>query len=241
MIQKVKGIVLHHLKYGDTSIIVHLYTNLLGRQTIIVKGARGARKNRKISLYHPLALLEMELYYKENRDIHPIKEAHPILPLQGLMADPVKHTVAIFLAEVIYRTIREKEANAELFQFLSSSIQYYDLMESGTMLFHLHLLIHLTRFLGFKPETERSGNTDWFDLNDGRFTLIQPIHGYRLNPDLAGYFYHLLHTGLDQLHTLTIPRTDRNLLLQHLINYYQIHLDGLGEIKSFSVLKAVFE
>ncbi|MBT7093375.1 MAG: hypothetical protein HN936_09015 [Bacteroidetes bacterium] len=69
MIHKIRAIVLHHLNYGDTSIIAHLYTDKFGRQSVMIKGARGQRKNRKISLYHPLALLEIELYYKENRDL----------------------------------------------------------------------------------------------------------------------------------------------------------------------------
>ena len=67
MIQKVRGIVLHHLNYGDTSIIVHLYTDLYGRISVMVKGARGQRKNRKISLYHPLALLEIHAQVEHRR------------------------------------------------------------------------------------------------------------------------------------------------------------------------------
>ncbi len=241
MIQKLQGIVLHHLNYGDTSIIAQVYTNLLGRQAIMIKGARGSRKNRKISLYHPLALLDLDLYYKENRDLHQIREAHPNPPLQGIMADPAKNTVAIFLAELLYRTLKEKEANANLFGYLSNSIQYYDLMESGTPLFHLHLMVHLTRFLGFQPEAVRHSEQDWFDLIEGKFVPQQTFHNQILVPEMANHFFLLLTTPLDQLGSLSIKRANRILLLERLIDYYQIHFEGLGEIKSFPVLKAVFE
>jgi DNA repair protein RecO (recombination protein O) len=241
MIHKIRAIVLHHLNYGDTSIIAHLYTDKFGRQSVMIKGARGQRKNRKISLYHPLALLEIELYYKENRDLQQIREARPIVPLQGLMVDPLKNTVALFLAEVFYRTMRESEPNPELFDYLSSSIQYYDLMEDGISLFHLHIMAHLTRFLGFKPNLNRQDENDWFDLYTGSFSSSSPIHNYRLEPGLSNKLHQILTSSLDQIQHINIGRNERTLLIEKLIDYYQLHLDGMGEIKSYPVLKTVFQ
>ncbi|MCD6346674.1 MAG: DNA repair protein RecO [Bacteroidales bacterium] len=241
MIQKVRGIVLHHLNYGDTSIIVNLYTDHLGRQTVMIKGARGERKNRKISLYHPLSILEIELYYKENRDIQQIREARPIIPLQGIMANPIKNAVSLFLAEVFYRTIRENESNPVLFDYLISSIQLYDLIDKGIPLFHLHVLANLTRFLGFRPDLPPGKSDYWFDLETGLFSISRPIHKMRLEPELTHQLIMLMTTPVDKLDTLDIGRTERNLLIEKLLDYYRLHMEGMGEIKSFAVLKAVFE
>ncbi|MCK5820448.1 MAG: DNA repair protein RecO [Bacteroidales bacterium] len=240
MIQKIRAIVLHHIKYGDTSIIVHLYTDLYGRQSVIVKGARGQRKNRKISLYHPLALLDMELYYKENRDLQQIREAHPIVPLQGIMSDPIKNSVSLFLAEVLYRCIRENESNPPLFDYLLNSIQLYDIIDEGASLFHLHFLANLTRFLGFRPNLPNTEGDYWLNLETGSFSITRPIHNMRMDPELSRYLIQLMKTPGDQLGALTITRVKRNLLIEKLLDFYSLHLEGMGEIKSFKVLKAVF-
>jgi len=240
MIQKVRGIVLHHLKYGDTSIIVHLYTDLFGRQSVMVKGARGQRKNRKISLYHPLALLDIELYYKENRDLQQIREAHPIVPLQGIMSDPIKNSVSLFLAEVLYRSIRESESNPELFDYLINSIQLFDIIDEGISLFHLHILTNLTRFLGFRPDLPNTEGDYWFDLETGSFCIIRPVHTMRMDPELSRHLISLMSIPADQLGLININRAKRNLLIEKLLDFYSLHLEGMGEIKSFSVLKAVF-
>lgn len=241
MIQKVRGIVLHHLNYGDTSIIVHFYTDLFGRVSVMIKGARGQRKNRKISLYHPLALLEIEINFKENRDLQQIREARPILPLQGIMADPIKNTIALFIAEILYRSIREKESNKDLFEYLQTSIELFDLLEDGSSMFHLYMLVHLTRFLGFRPALPPDDQAYWFNLETGSFTLGRPSQEKRMQPELASHLINLIKAKPDELGSLKIPRNQKNELIESLLEYYKIHLAGMGEIKSYSILKAVFE
>lgn len=241
MIQKVRGIVLHHLSYGDTSIIVQFYTHLYGRTAVMIKGARGQRKNRRISLFHPLALLDLEMDYKENRDLQQIREARPIVPLHGLMSDPVKSTIALFLSEVLYRTIRENEANPNLFDYLENSIQYFDLMKEGASLFHLHMLVHLTRFLGFRPKAPDKTGAYWFDMETGTFSEVRSIKENHLEPLLAEVLITLLQSTPDQLAEMKIPKNIRNQLIEKLLTYYSLHLQGMGTIKSHSVLKAVFE
>lgn len=241
MLQKVKGIVLHHLPFGDTSIIVHLYTDLYGRQSVMIRGARGQKKNRKISLYHPLALLEMELYYKESRDLQSIKEAKPIVPLHGLMTDPLKNTIALFIAEVLYRSIRETESNPDLFSFLSHNIEYFDLQEHGQVNFHLSLLCHLTRYLGFRPHIPKEAHNTYFDLITGSFTLLKPIHQQYVDREASVYLHQIFSSSPAEIETLKIPRATRNILIEKLLFYYDQQLDGQFEIRSYEILKSVFQ
>lgn len=232
---------MHHLNYGDTSIIVHLYTDLYGRVSVMVKGARGQRKNRKISLYHPLAILDIDLNYKAKRDLQHIREARPIVPLQGLISDPVKNVISLFLAEVFSRSIRENEANPDLFEYLINTIQLFDLIDEGVSLFHLHVIIHLSRFLGFRPQAPTEKGTFWFELETGHFSPHRPIREHHLNTVLTSHLISLLKCKPDELGNLKIPRNDRIELLEQFLLYYRLQMDGMGEIKSFDVLKAVFE
>jgi len=240
MIQKVQSIVLHQIRYGETSLIVNIYTNLDGRQAIMVKGVRGAKKNKKAGLFHPLAILDTEMYYKISREIQQVKEVKPLIPLHGITSNPVKNAVALFLAEVLYRSLRESEANPELYSYLSHSIQYFDLLDSGSHTFHLYFLIHLTRFLGFFPTRNHTEDSDWFDLRSGSFCSFSPNHDTCLAPEQANVFSKLMELKREDLSEISIPRNLRNLLIEKILDYYHFHLEGLGEIRSFSILKTVF-
>ena len=241
MLQKLRGIVLHHINYGETSIILNLYTDLKGRLAVIIPGAKGKKRNKRIGLYHNLSILDLEVYFRESRDLQQIKEAKTVLPLAGITADPVKSTVSLFLSEILYRTIREEESNPELFSFLENSIRYFNIAEKGIANFHLYILVHLTRFLGFFPQDNHQSDEDWFNLRAGRFSKFPPESSSRLGQDSSALLAKLLRSNLDQTNNIRLNRDQRNELLSGMVDYYRLHLDGMGEIKSFGVLKEIFD
>ena len=61
MIYKTKGIVLHHIKYGDSGIIVYMYTRELGRQTFMIQGVRKKKATTKINMFQPLKVFQPEM------------------------------------------------------------------------------------------------------------------------------------------------------------------------------------
>ena len=240
MLLKVRGIVLHHINYSESSLILHLYTDQKGRMAIIVPGARSRSKSRKISLYHNLSLLELEVYYKDSRELQQIKEARPEIPMSAVTGDPVKSTIALFLAELLYRTLKEEESNPDLFSFLENSISFFEMTDDGTANFHLWFMIHLTRFLGFFPYNNHQGEGEWFNLRSGRFTSFPPEAASRLEPGISDVLAQFLRSGLKEAISIPLNRKQRNELLSGLIEFYKIHLLGMGEIKSYSVLQEIF-
>ena len=241
MLQKLRGIVLHHINYGETSIILHLYTNHRGRISIIIPGAKGKKKNKRIALYHNLSILDLEVYFKESRDLHQIREARAVIPLSGITSDPVKSTVSLFLSEILYRSIREEESNPELFSFLENSILYLNIAEKGIANFHLYMLVHLTRFLGFFPVDNHHSEDDWFNLRAGRFSSFPPESSSRLNQEPSALLAKILRSNLEEASGIKLNQTQRNDLLTGMLNYYNMHLDGMGEIQSYRVLKEIFD
>lgn len=241
MIQKLRGIVLHHINYGETSIILHLYTDQRGRLSVIIPGARGKRKNKRISIYHNLSILDLEVYYKESRELQQIKEAKPVIPLTGLVGDPIKSTIALFLAEVLYRCLKEEEANLDLFEFLENSIRYFEMADEGIANFHLFLLVHLTRFLGFSPMNNHQNAGNWFDLRSGSFTDNPPDPSSRLDPKTSSLLSKIMNSTPQEANSIPLNRALRNELLSGILNFYKLHLGEMGEIKSYAILKEIFD
>lgn len=240
MIEKTLGIVLRQIKYRETSIIAHLYTRRWGRIGILVPGARTSSKTRKAHLFQPLTILELEVYYKANRDLQNIREVRNHSPHTHLTGDPVKSSVALFLAEMLHKALREEEPNEELFDFLDSHIQLLDVIDQGVANFHIYFLLRLSRHLGFNPGIPPGEDNLWFDLSLGVFTDSPPLHGSFLAPDLTVLLIRFLTVQATGLGTITIDRNHRAELLEGILKYYHLHLEGLGEIKSHKVLGALF-
>ncbi|MFA5817113.1 MAG: DNA repair protein RecO, partial [Bacteroidales bacterium] len=232
MIEKTLGIVLKQIKYGETSLIAHLYTRRWGRIGIMVPGARTSSKNRKAYLFQPLTILELEVYYKANRDLQNIKEVKNHSPFMHLTGDPVKSSVALFLAEILNKALREEEPNEELFDFLDSHIQFLDLTDQGIANFHIYFLLRLSRYLGFNPGVPPAQSDLWFDLALGAFTTAPPLHGSFLTPELTTLLIRFLSVQASDLASVVIDRNKRIELLEGILRYYYLHLEGLGEIKS---------
>ncbi len=239
MLEKTKGIVLHTLKYGESSLIVHVYTLTSGRQSLIVNAPRGQRAHSKLSQLQPLFLLDLDIHYKPGREVNRIKELRGYSPYSTLPFDMVKTTQAIFIAEVLSRLLVEAESNPELYEFLETSLLYFDLMQTGSHQFHLWLLVQLTDYLGIRPEIQAPA-AHWFDLEKGLEVDYEPSHPHSLTPANTALLLRVLQTGLMELSTLKIPRSDRNQLLQKILQYYHLHFNNLASLKSMAVLAEVF-
>ena len=241
MIEKTRGIFLHAVKYSESSLICSIYTENFGRQTFIVNGVRSKTSAIKASIFQPLYLLDMEVYYTPGREMHRIKNARLEFPYSTVPFDIRKSTQVLFLAEILYKCLKEEEANSELFNFLYFSLTMLDLLDSGVSNFHIWFLFKLTRFLGINPSGENAEISNFFDLESGKFVSHEPSHNQFADKSLTTLFARLFGVDLSNIESLGYTQNDRKLVLEKLLEYYKIHFGNLGEIKSLEVLKEVLK
>ena len=231
---------MHFIKYGESSVISTIYTRDFGRQSYLINAARSKKSKNKAGLLQPLFLVNLVAYQKQNRDIQRIKEIKSSQAYQNIAFDIAKSTQAIFLAEILYKTINEQESYPELFDFMQNAFLYFDLMDKGSSNFHLFFLFRLTEYLGFLPDAKKIGFEAWFDMKKGSIVPFQPPHSFYANKEITEYFIQLAGLKINELSEFKISRDLRESLLTVLIDYYQLHFESLGEIKSLGVLKEVF-
>ena len=240
MLSATEGIVLHYVKYGETSVIATIFTREFGRQSYIVNASRSRKSKNKAGLLQPLFLLDLEVYQKQTREVQRIKEMKSLQTYQNIPFEIGKSTQAIFLAEMLYKTIHEQESYPELFDFILNALLYFDLMEKGWQNFHLYFLFRLTEYFGFMPDTKKVGFEGWFDIKKGAVVPFEPPHPLFANKDVTEKLIELSLLKFHELDAFRINRNMREMLLSTLIDYYQLHFDNLGEIKSLKVLHDVF-
>jgi len=118
MLHKTRGIVFRFTKYGETSIIVTIFTELFGLQSYIVNGVRSKSAKGQIALYQPLMLLDLVVYHKENANILRIKEVKCFHQYASLLTDIRKSSQALFLNEIINKAIKEQSHAQDICSFL---------------------------------------------------------------------------------------------------------------------------
>ena len=227
MLHKTKAIVLNHIKYGETSIIVNMYTEAFGIQSYIENGVRKAKARNKIALFQPLTLLDLVVYKKSNASLNRISEIKCNQPYQQIPYEIIKSTIGIFLAEVLSSILREEEeSNPRLFRFLESSLVSFDQQQSAYQNFHLSLLLQLSSYLGFYP----SGAEEVLEE-------LRPFQTFRLDALQEKKFNQLLTE--DSGGELKLTGEDRSLFLKIILNFYQLHSHSIKEVKSLKVLREV--
>ena len=237
---KSRGIVLHTIKYGESSVVVQMLTDTYGRQSYMVQGIRSARgKGSKMALFQPMFALEFEGLTSSKMDMHRIREVRNGIVLQSLPYDIRKSTIALFMAEVIYRLIGESEANAHLFNFAWASIEALDAIEQGVANFHLWFLSNISRYLGFAPGNDYIEGA-WFDMREGLYTPIVPLHDNMMTPEQARLLHDMIDCDIRDLDEIGLNRTQRVEMLSALVDYYAIHLDSIRRVESLHILREVF-
>jgi DNA repair protein RecO (recombination protein O) len=240
MIQKTKGIVLHSIKYGDTSLIAHLYTENFGRHAFLFKGIRGKKSKIRSNLIQPLSILNLEVYYKERKDLSLVKEASAANIFTQFPYDIKKSTQVLFMAEILYRCIKEEEVNKPLFDFIVSSIEYFDLLEAGSADFHIIFLVKLSKYLGFYPATKENESDFVFDMKEGIYKDHIPSHIDYIDSLNSELLEEILNTNYENLTGLNLNRIKRNNLLDALLKFYSFHIEGIMNLKSYLVLRELF-
>ncbi len=232
------AIVLSALKYGDNSLIVKAFTATDGIKSYLLRGVLSSKKGKlKTAYFQPLMQLELVANHRNKGTLESIREAKVSYQYQSLHTDIAKNAITLFLAEMLGNSIFEEEPNPGLFQFIETALQWLDTHDKIAN-FHLFFLISLSRYLGFYPDTTLM-NTSYFDLLEGHFTNTLSLNPILMETKLV-HFKTLLGTNFDTIHTIKMNKEDRQELLQSLVLYFELHLQGFRKPKSLAILNEVF-
>lgn len=233
-----KAIVLSALKYSDSSLIVKCYTQEEGLKSYLIRGILKAKKGGiKAAYFQPLTQLKIEANHNTKGNLNSIKEVQVSYPYKTIYNDIVKQSVVLFLSEVLSSSIQEEEKNKALFEYIETALIWLD-VHYKIANFHLLFLLNLTRFLGFYPDLSENDKIG-FDLLEGNYTNATA----QKNVISGANFYQfkkLLGIDFDGIEKVSFNKSERQLVLQIIIRYFELHLDGFRNPKSLQILETVF-
>ncbi len=238
MLHNTSAIVLSRMNYSESGIIVRVFTEKFGLLSILQKGVR-SKKNKKISLFQPLMILDMVINLNEKKDLHYMKEVSRKKNLRQIHTNMIKTSLAFFIAELVYKSISNREENRELYHFLEKSVLFLDASEESVANFHLIFMLKYAVITGFGIEESNDNKKLFFDLEKGMFATT-PVHSHFLNKELSLVLLQLIRSNYLNMNEVSISNSQRNSLLDSLLDFYYIHNEGIRHIKSKEVLETIF-
>jgi DNA repair protein RecO (recombination protein O) len=242
MTYKTRGIVLKTTKYGETSLVVTIFTELFGIQTYMVNGVRSSSKRgMKGNIYQPATLLDLVVYHGAQKNIQRIKESTYAYMYKHVAGNVVKNCIALYMVELLNKCLRQPEQNSDLYYFIEDVMLQLDVADATVAAnFPLYFALHLVQFFGFKINQEPELSIRFLDLQDGCFTEDRPHHNYFVEGNLAIAVSDILKTlhPDDLVHT-KLNRQMRRSLLHHLHDFYALHFSDFGKMKTLSVLHEI--
>lgn len=232
MLRSSRAIVIKTVAHGDGTVIMKAWTSHVGICSYVVRISK--RKGVTPAMIQPLNRLEIVADERTDRELHNLRELRVERPYINVHMDPVRGAIALFVQEVLHRVLRGEAADPTLDTFLHEALEVMDTAKDLRCFPHV-FLIQLSAHLGFMPATPTRGE-DHFDLQEGAFHTAAIPHDHTMGPPLSTAFISLLDIDLEHVHTPRIPGAIRRDLLDHLLLYYRLHIDGLGELRSPEVL-----
>ncbi len=250
MLEKTEGIVLRMVKYQDDSVIADIYTASRGAMGFLVRMPRSRKSPLRTMLLRPMSILELEFDYRAGQNLQRLRNAQISVPYHSLPYEPMKETVALFLAEFLYHALKHEDRNVPLFLYLRNGLQWFDEAHSGTANFHLVFLMRLTRFLGFwpdipgghlagRPQQGRFCMQGFFDLKEGVMADQPPMHGAYLSLGESAVAPFILRMNFHTIHLYRLNGDQRNRILDILTDYYRLHVPEFPQLKSLGILKEI--
>ncbi len=242
MTHKTRGIVLRSIKFGETSLVVTVFTELFGIQTYLVNGVRTSKPSAaKAIFFQPAAILEMVVYHNESKSMQRIKEFGWGFLYQEVLNNVIKNSIASFMVELLQKCLKQPEANSQLFYFFEDALLQLD--EAGktvTANFPLFFALHLAHFLGFRMTDNYHEENNILDLQEGIFIDHHPAHPHFIEGEKAVLTAQLLKVMQPQeMDTLKLNQDLRRSLLLSYQDYYNLHIPEFGKLRTLVVLHEV--
>ncbi len=241
MIYSTKGIVLRTIKYGETSVITSIFTEVFGVQSYLVNGVRTSGKNSKAHFFQPSSMLDLQVYHNELKNLQRIKDLKWTVLYKNILSDVTKNSVALYMVELLQKCLKQPEANDDLFHFCEDAFLQLDISDiEVTANFPIYFSLQLAPFLGFRLQNNYSEKRNFFNLPEGNFSDANSTAPDHLSAEISYHISQLLKAiHPKELNEIKLNRNIRKEILKGLQSYYVWHIPEFGSMKTLSVLSDI--
>lgn len=250
MIVSTEAIVLHAMKYGDTSKIVTLYTRKFGKVSVIAKGVRTSKNKMGASL-EPMAIVSAVFYKKQHRDLSLLSKCEIALPLKNLFADEEKLAAGLAVVELLSMAMHGEHEDEALFCTVVEAITEIDRAHGNPINVFIAFIMNFIHRFGVRLTLERcvrctlsmentSGNAR-VQLTEGTIVCALcakegGLSGMPLSAQSVKSLLSLDRVALSQSTEVAMSVAERDESLEVLQVFMRCHIAGMKPLRSLRLL-----
>jgi len=239
-IVKTEVIVLSKMNYGDSSSIASLFTENLGKISVIVKGARSP-KSKYGKIVDPLNYLAVVLYKKESREIQLLSQADIVEHYPNIKNDLSKLGYAYGVVELVKNLLADHEVNKKIFKGMVKILSRLNSGEEKSEITFGRFFMFLLKETGYEIQIDSCALCGKQKFDGDVFYNFEKglicgeckktvVDNYDINLELFRY--------LNCLKTNESAETFSNLILRKAIVFMENHLKyHVPDFKGISSLK----
>ena len=242
MFETLHCIALRTIRHSDSRSIVSAWSAERGYVSFAMPAGKGREASRRRALTMPLAAFEGVCDIRNERDIMFIRDLRPMKVGMAMISDPTKLAMALFLAEVFEKLLRNSQRDEAL------SLMIFDTVDAlnragrrGVANFALWTLYRFTTAFGIEPDMSEWRPGAVFDLEAARWRMSLPIGGNRAAwGDEAAAVRVLSRMTRENIERIRLTREGRREMLDGLLRYYDLHYCRLTPLHSLDVVSELF-
>lgn len=206
----------------------------------MVKGMSRKNSMLKPSQLQPLTLLEIIYEEKPHRQLYFLKEARNYFLSYKAQNNVIISGIILFITEVLNHSIKEEEANPQLFDFIEKIIIKLESIEENIAFLPIWFLIRLSSFLGITPLNNYTSETITFNMEEGKFQESFPERNVYITGENVEILSLLIKAfSASDYFVPNIQISDKSVIIDILLQYYHQHLPGFSEIHTHKILKEI--
>lgn len=208
-------IVLGTTRVGESAVVVHTLSQEHGRRGFLVRSGKKAG----MTLFLPLNILEADVVENPKSELWTLRNIQLKDGLSSIRANLYKNTMTLFLAEVLFRTLREGMVEEGLYQWCVGALLTLNALENDFANYPVRFLLELSGALGFRPTFD-----DIAPFAKGELQALKPF----------------LETGFGPSMLIPLNGATRNALCEDLLQYLSFHTEIPIQVKSLAVLRELY-
>lgn len=229
-----EAIVIQRMSYSETSLLVRVFTKQDGLLTLLFQGG----KKKWGNILYPLAQVEVVYYRRSDSQMGKISSVQLSQPAVEIPFDPLKSSVAFFLAEFLQQLMRDEHPDETLFDLIQEETEALEHC-SNSANFPLWICSQLAEFTGIHPQLGTEPYR-FLDLKEGMLDFSHPLHGHFLQGEFLKWMNAVNAFNRNEFLALSIPKVERTACFEAWLVYLQFHFPNSRNLKSVAVLKEVF-
>lgn len=242
MIVTTKGIVLRIVKYGETSIICSVFTELLGLQSYLVKGVRSEKKqSSKGNIFRPGNILDLQVYHQQDKNLQYIREFQLGYFYRTIGESVIKNTILIFAIDVLNNLVQTPDAQEALFEFTTHFLESIDNATDNDMAnMPIFFLKEAAKLTGYAISENYSETECYLNTYEGRFQS-SPGQAIPVFDKALSFQCHQLISECEMqgIIKINIAAADRKAIMDGYLHFLQWHDKSFKPLRCLPVLEAI--